>query len=439
MQSWLFWHAYSLKNKLRPLWQEIDRFASYDPGRARRVIAERLLSQLQYFGRRADALPEWREAASVRNTADLWRLWDSLPILTKRDLATRFRPEDMLRRFGLTGKVSSTGGSTGEPTPYLHSPQMIAVSVASTIFCRLKLGWQFGMPTICMWGSDRDIGKTHSRYQQILARLKNDWVVGGYNLTSETVERVQKIISKRQPVAIYGFTGMLEFFARRVLEKGPILPRGSIRTAWNGGEMLFETQVEIFQEAFGVPILNWYGSRELSVMAYQTRRGAPLEIVRPYLFAEIVDTNGKPVPAGETGRLIWTSTVCQGTPFIRYDIGDLATYAREDLDESGIRKLKELHGRIAGTLRLPNGKIIGCIFWNHLFKEFPEVQQFQVALLKQREIELRFKGERFSPAREAELRRVLSGFAPEVPVTISWLEQIPLTRQGKLVQVVEEP
>ena len=46
----------------------------------------------------------------------------------------------------------------------------------------------------------------------------------------------------------------------------------------------------------------------------------------------------------------------------------------------GITALESLQGRVSGLLRLPNGKVIQNIFWNHLLKEFPEVHQFQVVL-----------------------------------------------------------
>ena len=55
---------------------------------------------------------------------------------------------------------------------------------------------------------------------------------------------------------------LLEFVAQRVLETGRRIRPGVVRTAWNGGEMLFPQQCELFRQAFGVPLLNRYGGRE---------------------------------------------------------------------------------------------------------------------------------------------------------------------------------
>jgi phenylacetate-CoA ligase len=295
------------------------------------------------------------------------------------------------------------------------------------------------MPVICVWGSERDIGKhKKSLRNRISYSLLNYWLIDGYSLDHKTVDSVLKLITRHSRVAIYGFTSMLEFVAREVLRRGDLPSHGKVRTAWNGGEMLFDTQSDLFQKAFGVPILNFYGGREMGALAYQPSAGSPLRVLRPLLFVEIVDDNGKPVQPGMTGRLIWTSTVNRGTPFLRYDNGDIGCYGTGDCDESGIFSIRELQGRQAGLLKLPNGKTINCIFWNHLFKEFSEIEQFQVALLGDQQVQLRLKGTPFTPQRENECRQTLKNLLGQTPVDISWLDKIPLTQQGKLVQVVRE-
>jgi phenylacetate-CoA ligase len=404
----------------------------------RLILAERLVRQIQYFGNRDDALPEWREAARVTDIEEFWRLWPGLPIVDKQMLRSRFQPEEMQRRFRIEGRASSTGGSTGEPTPYLHDRAMQRHTTAQVAYARLRMGWSPGLPTMVIWGSERDIGKQTALRARLHNRLLNVFMIEGYKLDQQTVERLVAMIRKHRPVAIYGFTSMLEFVARTALESKLTPAAGDVKTAWNGGEMLFDEQSLIFRRAFGVPILNCYGGREVSVMAFQEKEGAPLQILRPWLFAEIVGDNGKPVSPGEAGRLLWTSTICRGTPFIRYDIGDLASYDSVHEDESGIVSLQTLHGRVAGLLGLPNGMKISCLYWNHLFKEFSEVHQFQVALKKGEEIELRLKGKGFAPLREAQMRVLLRNFLGPLPVRIQWMEKIPLTAQGKLVQVVRE-
>jgi phenylacetate-CoA ligase len=434
----LMWMSYFGARGRAAAWKQMDAHRELDGSRARSDIARRLLAQVHYFGAREDALSEWREAASIRDPNELWKIWPQFPIMTRRDLQSRFEAREIQRRFGIKGVVSHTGGSTGEPTPYLHDPRMLWSSTAARAYCRLKFGWKPGMATVCLWGSDRDIGRAESLRNRVSGRLRRDWIVGGYSIDSTTADRVFALITGNLPVAMYGFTSMLEFVAREALRRDLRLPGRAIATAWNGGEMLYPNQAEIFRKAFGVPLLNLYGSRELSAMAYQPQVGAPLIPLRPFLFVEIVDDEGNPARPGQSGRLLWTSTVCRGTPFLRYECGDLGCYDEGGCDESGIRTLRELHGRTAGLIQI-NGKTINGLFWNHLFKEFPCIEQFQIVVKGQRELKLRLKGHQLSIAQEAHVRCMIERLLGDVPVQMVWVERIPRARQGKIEQVIREP
>lgn len=436
MRSFL-WHRVAARRGIFEWWREIEGFEALSPEARRADMGRRLLAQVKYFGARGDALPEWREAAAIEDAEELWRIWPQLPILSKQDLQTRFHPRE-LARIGIEGAASSTGGSTGEPTPFLHDNSMIAAMQAAKFHAHRRMGWRPAMPLIAVWGSERDIGKQRSVRGRVGAFFSNAWLVDGYALDDSTIDGVLALVRRFPQVAIYGFTSMLEFVARGVLERGEALPEGRVQTAWNGGEMLFEQQSELFERAFGVPILNFYGGRELSAMAFQPHHSAPLQVIRPLLFCEVVDEQGRAVEPGQSGRLLWTSTVNRGTPFLRYDVGDMACYNAADCDESGLHALSELQGREAGLLKLPNGKTINCLFWNHLFKDFPEVEQFQVAFQPHQKIELRLKGSPFVAAREDELRHKLLNFLGAMPIAVTWMDRIPLTAQGKLVQVVRE-
>lgn len=421
-------------------WTELKHFPTLHPVEQRRQLVTRLLAQLRYFASREDALPEWREAARITDPDELWKVWPLLPILDKTALQKQFEPQQMKLRFGLEGKLDSTGGSTGEPTHFLHDPEMIRAGTAASYFTRLQMGWRPGMATVIVWGSQRDIGKTTSWRTHRYLDLCRDYMVDGYQLTPLTVERVLAIVRRERAVAVYGFSSMLEYVARQILETKPHVPGGIVKTAWNGGEMLFPEQSTVFRSAFGVPILNCYGGRELSAMACQFRPDQPLCVLRPWLFVEIVDQNSKPVIPGEPGRMLWTSTICRGTPFLRYDVGDLATYQVGDCDESGIHRINELQGRTAALLKLPNGRVISNLFWNHFFKDFSEVEQFQIVIRNPDSSALRIllRGRGFSPDREAQCRKTLDNILGDIPKQFVWVLQIPRTAQGKLLQVIKE-
>ena len=434
----LAWGANARAHGYPGIWRSIDAFAAMSADEARLRMGELLLRRIRYFGTRADALPEWRDAARARDADELWALWPSLPILGKDDLRTRFDPARLIDELGLSGVRSSTGGSTGEPTPFLHDPAMRHAKSAATMYCRLRFGWRPGMPTVAVWGSERDIGRQRSWDRRLISRARNERIIDGYRLTGATVDALLGYVAAHGSVAVSGFTSMLEYVARETLASGRAPAPGKVVAAWNGGEMLFPHQSETFSRAFGTPIRNYYAGRELSAMAYQGTSGAALRVLRPLLMVEVVDDAGRPAAAGEVGRLVWTSTVCGGTPFLRYDIGDLGWAGEGDGDDSGIRALGGLEGRRAGLVELPNGRVIHTLFWNHLFKDYAEVFQFQVAFVGGARLELRLLGGGMSTERVAELTATVGAFAGDIPIAVRWLDRLPRTDQGKLLQVVRE-
>ena len=150
-------------------------------------------------------------------------------------------------------------------------------------FSAIHMGWTPGMPTIVIWGSERDVKKQTTLRNRVHGKLRNQILVDGYNLSDKTVERVFANLNSG-PVAMFGFTSMLEFVARRALETNREVRPGVVRTAWNGGETLFAEQSELFRRVFKVPLLNRYGGRELSVMACQFEPATPLHLAAPVAF-----------------------------------------------------------------------------------------------------------------------------------------------------------
>ena len=433
--SRLAWKAYNFR-RVRSSGELVD-FECLNPGCQRRSLAEKLHAQVQYFGSRPDALPEWKAAARIREPQDLWSVWDQLPIVSKDLLRSRFDPNEMRARFRLEGRIDATGGSTGEPTRFFHDRAMIEATRAARLYTELRMGWKPGMATVIVWGSERDIGKNTAILKRAGLKLLQQYVVDGYGIDDRTVERVLALIQRKAPVALYGFSSLLEVVAERAIDMGKRAKIGDVATAWNGGEMLLPRQGAVFREAFGVALLNRYGGRELSAMACQYQDRGPLNVLRPWLFVEVVDRAGKAVAPGETGRLLWTSTVCRGTPFLRYDIGDLGNFAPDDTDESGVRRLRGLEGRTAGTIDLSDGRKMSCLYWNHLFKGYPEVRQFQVVVSRNTQITLLLQGNGFAPEREVEIREAIRCLLGDRAITLKWVDSIPRTPQGKLSQVVE--
>jgi len=438
----LYWARYRRQYDVDRVARERDAFEAAAPADRRRAMAGRLQAQLRRFAARPDALPAWRHAAAIEDLDALWHAWPALPVVTKADLQGRFSAR-ALRALGIEGVAGATGGSTGEPTTFIHDAATIRTNGAVTFLMREALGWRPGQPTVCVWGAQRDIGQGLTGWRgvrhAITNRLSKLIEVDGFALTDETARRVHEaLLAAGGGAALYGFSSMLEHVASTVRRRGWRVPRGLVAVAWNGGEMLHESQVTLFEEVFGVPILDYYGGRELGTIAVQQRAGGPRVVARPNVFVELLGDDGRPVEPGQPGRVVVTSTQNGGSPFLRYDIGDIATASTGSVDEAGIARLDALLGRAGSVIRLPTGATVSNNYWNHLFKELAEVRQFQVRLRKDGGVRLSFVGQPFGEGREAWLRGVLGDFLGPVPVEIAWVDAIAPTALGKRLQVVVE-
>lgn len=435
-----YWWLHHRLKGLGPRLEALESHRTMTPEMAQLAMGLRLKRQLAFFGSTPGAFPEWTDLGKA-DPLEVFQKWSTLPIVRKSDLRHRFPLDVVLRWTKGRRRTNATGGSTGEPTTFVHDLPMLRSGTATMYYAWRRMGWSPGMPVLAIWGAQRDIGMNLG----IKGRLKQNWLrqVAGIQVNDgfaldATRGRVflKELLSQRRPCAIYGYTSLLEVVARLAEEEEFSIPPGLVATAWNGGETLFPEQSKRFEQVFGVPIQNDYGGREVGTMAVQANGSPSLEVLRPFIYLEVVDSQGKPCSPGEAGRILVTSTECQGTPFLRYEIGDIASYQTNDQDESGIRALTGIQGRISSTLTL-NGKAVSGIYWNHLFKDFPAIRAFQVRA-HAGALRILMEAPDLPDSSLDQIRTTLFNFIGPLPLQFERVDQIPITATGKLIHALEE-
>ncbi|GGU76691.1 hypothetical protein GCM10010211_48410 [Streptomyces albospinus] len=103
---------------------------------------------------------------------------------------------------------------------------------------------------------------------------------------------------------------------------------GGIRKVFYGGEHFTSEQRRILTETFGVELIRSaaYGSTDLGPLGYQCThaRGTVHHVLTDLHTLEILDPqHDRPVPAGQPGRLVFTTRTRAGQRLERYEIGDL--------------------------------------------------------------------------------------------------------------------
>ena len=85
-----------------------------------------------------------------------------------------------------------------------------------------------------------------------------------------------------------------------------------------------------------------------------------MHINSDFVYLEVIDKNGSPLPKGKTGKLAITRLFGRGTPLIRYTgLGAILTLG-DNICTCGLQTdiIKKIHGRIKESIVLPNEKII---------------------------------------------------------------------------------
>jgi phenylacetate-CoA ligase len=143
--------------------------------------------------------------------------------------------------------------------------------------------------------------------------------------------------------------------------------------------MLFESDKQLMQEVFNVPIINEYGASELDLIAFTNNKNE-FVINSETLFVEILDEKNQSVPRGEVGKIVITSLYNKAHPLIRYDIGDSGSLSKSSTSKKPI--LKQLVGRTNDIAHLKNGaKVPGLTFYyvtKSVIEEDGNVKEFVV-------------------------------------------------------------
>jgi phenylacetate-CoA ligase len=191
----------------------------------------------------------------------------------------------------------------------------------------------------------------------------------------------------------------------------------------------------------GVKIFDRYGSREFGNIAHQCEKHSDYHINAERFYLEIVDEDGRPVREGEVGELVVTDLDNYGFPFIRYKIGDLASFSATTCPcGRNLPGLKSIEGRSFDIIQGMNGNRLGGTFWTLLMRRTKAVENFQVIQKEIDIIEIKVvKSADYSPhAIEDMLNAVHEKLGGPMHIDLTYVPYISPTKSGKRKFVVSE-
>lgn len=305
------------------------------------------------------------------NMQDLRRL----PTMTKMD--ARVNLDRIVWRQVPGGAFRyNTGGSSGQPLVFYYGRRRQASDAAGRMRARRWWGVDRGDREVYLWGAPVELAKMDV-IKTFRDRLVNQLVLNAFEMSPANMDRYVDAIRSYRPACIYGYASSIALLAAHVRERGINLHLPGLKVVCTTGEPLYPHQRSLIREAFGAPVANEFGSRDIGFTAHETPEGQML-LITESIILEVLDSGGHPVRPGEIGEAVMTGLCSEAQPFLRYRTGDMIRYTEERCDSGrGLQVIGEIIGRNTDFVVRPDGTIMHALAVIYVLRELDGVAEFK--------------------------------------------------------------
>jgi len=330
--------------------------------------------------------PFWRDRMQMR-TPD--SQLSTLPILTRSDVQQQVKLEGSLLRpsDGYDSEENATSGSSGVPVRFF-------VSGMNTRYNSLR-----GMMYFFNEGKDLSLNYTFIRTAKP-AKFKEV----AESRAGFVVEKRPSWLGDLSPIITAGSQKVidcLDFDVRALIKELRKDPVGYLVTAprtlaillhHHGVELLSELKLAEFLpyaesadpavvqavREHGIPVRSSYSAEEVGLIGFECATSAGhYHVTTSNVIVEVVDVSHD-VDGIKLGRVLVTHLHSYATPFIRYELGDLALL--KDRCPCGHEgpTLHELHGRAVSLLKRRDGTLHAFMIPGPEFQKVVEFSEFRI-------------------------------------------------------------
>ena len=274
-----------------------------------------------------DTVPYYRDLAlRGRPSPDnAIQFLQQMPILTK-DIIRREGQRLASARPGAKLRWNTSGGSTGEPVQLLQDGRMNRGRVVGKLLYMRWAGHQMGEPHVLIWGVDQEtFGKGVSIHDRIYQMVHNQTCLNCHKITTDVLYTWVDRINALRPTLIEAYVDAVYELSRLIIREGVEVAKP--RSIIVGAGVLTLGMRDVISQAFQCPVLNRYGSREVSDMACSCRHNSELHVNELSYYLEILDDDGVPCGMGVEGNILVTLFTNYSMPLIRYRIEDRGVWA----------------------------------------------------------------------------------------------------------------
>jgi phenylacetate-CoA ligase len=293
------------------------------------------------------------------------------PITSKQDI--KVNDPLIFLKGGVSTKnlyLTETTGSTGILLKIFLSPNENAVRTAKWL--RVLFINQYSIRNkVLSFVSPSILGESKTLLQK-LGFLRR-------NIVDELLdpEKLAEAFLIYKPHVLYGGRSPIDLLAMELI-KLKVKP-DFLKMVFVGGEIVHEHNRNLYKQAFCIDAMEYYGSEEMGIMAYETPAKDGLHFCDDYTYFEFLDKNNNPALPGEPARIVVTDLIGTVMPFIRYEQGDIVTIKiSEGPNGKPERRILKIIGRDNDFIILPDGKRLFFSYFYNIISKFDRIWQFKL-------------------------------------------------------------
>src|SRR5437868_1455409 len=253
-----------------------------------------------------------------------------------------------------------------------------------------------------------------------------------FRLSADVLDAYHREFSKMSPACIVAYAGALADLARRILERGVRADYPS-RCLVTGAEKLYSHDRRAIEDAFGKPVHERYGARDVGPVGFQSAPAWALDFQIDWSNVLVEPETSEP-----NAPILITKLHADGMPMIRYRIGDIGRFPSASRPGNPAFKLHEVVGREVDRIRLRDGRWISGAQMPHLLKDYC-VKRFMFVQRSDYSIELKIiPAAGFMSENQNDIFATVSANLPGLPLSLQMVDELPLTKSNKHRPVMSE-
>lgn len=355
-----------------------------------------------------------------------------LPILSKEDLRKNIDKVSIQTAEKL--EKSKTGGTTGKSLEVKFRPVNTQERFAMLDDFRSRFGYELGKKTAWFSGKSlltpKDLKKNRFWKTDFIYKVR---YYSTFHIKKEYLAYYIEDLIRFSPEYMVGFPSSILEIAKFGLAHGYEFPANTIKAIFPTAETITDEMRHSIEGFFKTKMYDQYASSEGAPFIFECSKGNLHLELQSGVF-EVLDNEGNPA---KSGRLVVTSFTTEGTPLIRYDIGDSIILEDEDRTctcGNNNPLVKEILGRIDDYVYSPEtGKInLGNV--SNTLKDTHGIIRFQAIQDELNRIKLRVirdKSEYTQKLEEKFIQNWRDRIGDKMELDIEYVDEIAVEASGK--------